>query len=272
MSEVDATAVTDAGTAAAATPARPGRWPMPSWGYRHFVAVLLGTWLLRSGGMWALERVHVVPAAEKRLLVPPGEFSIVPESEFARLVPRDMLTAAALLALLVGLVVARRATWRGLGFRGLQDRTRTGIVLGLFAGLQVLRIISRLRHPIPESQWTRGTDSPVEFFYAFNAHSGPGGLVLAAVACVVLLPFVYETVFRGLLYPRLRANLGVTAAVLLSAAASAAFQPINLYWTVPLFVMGVLSAWLVERSRSIYPAFLVNGLGNAVLLAVDFLP
>lgn len=276
MNEAEATPVADPGTTTTGAAARPGHWPMPSWGYRHFVTVLLGTWLISSGGVWLLKRALFVPPTEADGgLVILGQYnvwSILPEPWLPHREPHDILYSAAFLGLVALLVMARRATWRGMGFRAVRGGARVWVALGLFGGLLVLRFVSRLRHPGAGFMALRGTDSPVESYYGITVHSGWGGLALATMICVILLPVVHETLFRGLLYHRLRANLGVTASVLVSAAASAAFQPINLYWTVPLFVMGMFSAWLVESSRSLYPAFLANGLGNAVLLGLDFLP
>ncbi|HJR46027.1 MAG TPA: type II CAAX endopeptidase family protein [Actinomycetota bacterium] len=87
---------------------------------------------------------------------------------------------------------------------------------------------------------------------------------LFALAAVVA-PVAEEFLFRGLLYPLLRDKAKVAFAVAVSALAFALLHFIPPL--IPVFLaMGVVFALVVERYKSVYPAMLVHGLNNGVVM------
>ncbi|MDQ4065663.1 MAG: CPBP family intramembrane metalloprotease [Actinomycetota bacterium] len=93
----------------------------------------------------------------------------------------------------------------------------------------------------------------------------PIDLVWLLLAGAVAAPIVEEFIFRGLLFPYLRARKGVVFGVMASSALFAA-----LHFVPPLlpalFVFGVVQALVVHRLRSLYPAVALHALNNAILL------
>lgn len=89
-----------------------------------------------------------------------------------------------------------------------------------------------------------------------------GHSILLALPVVCLAaPIVEETVFRGVLYRWLRGVMPVGAAMVLSGAIFAFAHAVTLLF-LPLLGLGVLLAWIYERSGSIWPGVLVHALFN----------
>jgi ABC-2 type transport system permease protein len=83
---------------------------------------------------------------------------------------------------------------------------------------------------------------------------------------VVAAPIFEEFIFRGLIYGGLRRSFGVWPATLASAAVFAIMHPaISI---VPVFIMGVCTALLYERTRSLLAPMLAHATYNACVIAV----
>lgn len=91
--------------------------------------------------------------------------------------------------------------------------------------------------------------------------------LLAILHLVILAPLVEETVFRGLAFPYLRRYWSFFPAALVSGILFAAMhlQPRSL---LVLTGLGVLFAWLRERTGSIWPPVVLHATANAVALAL----
>lgn len=103
-----------------------------------------------------------------------------------------------------------------------------------------------------------------------DALLNPGSSVSEAlfiVSVIMLAPFFEELVFRDVLYRHLRLRIGPMVAAVVSALLFAFIHanPVNL---LPLFGLGLVLAYLVERSGSVLPAMLVHLFwnGNQLLL------
>lgn len=83
---------------------------------------------------------------------------------------------------------------------------------------------------------------------------------------VGLAPIVEELVFRGYAYPTLKAHTGKHA-MWLSALL---FASVHMYLInfLPLFVLGILLAWLYERSRSISVPILAHATMNGLVAVI----
>ena len=91
-----------------------------------------------------------------------------------------------------------------------------------------------------------------------------GHSILLALPVVCLAaPIVEETVFRAVLYRWLRGVLPVGVAMVLSGAVFAAAHAVTLLF-LPLLGLGILLAWIYERSGSIWPGVTVHALFNLV--------
>jgi membrane protease YdiL (CAAX protease family) len=259
---------------------------MPPWGYLHCAGIAAVTWLLGSAGTWLFERVHFIPVREPIIWFPRGDWGLLPEGQNIRLLARDAASALGFLALLAALFALRRVSWRELGFRGLRRRLSVGLALGLFTAFLLHRLYWLYHHPGPGIRWSINPLDPVGYLLTSEGGfpmaittggrlpplflSTRGGLVVVAATAVILLPLLEETFFRGLLYRRLRARNGAVPSALVSAAAFGCLYFFKLHGPVfpfTFFLAGLLSAWLVERSGSLYPAILASGIRNAVAIA-----
>jgi ABC-2 type transport system permease protein len=77
-------------------------------------------------------------------------------------------------------------------------------------------------------------------------------LVLAVVAA----PLCEEFIFRGLIYGGLRRSMSAPPAMLMSAAIFAVVHPpLSM---LPVFVLGLCTAWTYERSKTLLAPMLVH--------------
>jgi hypothetical protein len=113
--------------------------------------------------------------------------------------------------------------------------------------------------PIPKSL-------PVDKFFSDTA-----GAYLMAVFGVTLAPLLEELFFRGMLYPVVRRSFGVTAAVLVTAAAFASIHGAQLGYAwgplLSIFVVGVVFTLVRERTSSVAASFLMHCGYNFALFA-----
>jgi uncharacterized protein len=89
-----------------------------------------------------------------------------------------------------------------------------------------------------------------------------GHSILLALPVVCLAaPVVEETVFRGVLYRWLRGVMPLGTAMVASATVFAAAHAVTLLF-LPLLGLGILLAWVYERSGSLWPGVVVHALFN----------
>lgn len=100
----------------------------------------------------------------------------------------------------------------------------------------------------------------------------PTGVVafwLGAVA-VLAAPVFEEFIFRGLLFGGLRRSFGPAVAVIASAAIFAIVHPpISM---VPVFCMGVVAAWIYNRTGMLAASIAAHAIYNAAVIAVQWGP
>jgi ABC-2 type transport system permease protein len=107
-------------------------------------------------------------------------------------------------------------------------------------------------------------------------HSAMGPQLLAAAAghgvgagwmlalAVLAAPLCEEFIFRGLVFGGLRRSMGALPAMLVSAAIFAIVHPpVSM---LPVFVLGLCTAWAYERSRLLLAPMLVHALYNAAVV------
>jgi membrane protease YdiL (CAAX protease family) len=92
------------------------------------------------------------------------------------------------------------------------------------------------------------------------------GLVLATVALVV--PFAEEVFFRGFAYRVVRARLGVGLAMVVTTAGFALVHGLVPGAWLPVVPIGLVLAFLVERSGSLWPPIVAHATVNALAILV----
>lgn len=130
---------------------------------------------------------------------------------------------------------------------------RAAVPAALVACAVGLVYIAVLRHtPL----WT-------EIARAAMAAARQRGWVLALA--VVAAPLCEEFIFRGLIYGGLRRSMNAVPAMLASAAIFAVIHPpLSM---LPVFVLGMCTAWTYERSKTLLAPMLVHAVYNAVVLS-----
>ncbi|MBD2101515.1 CPBP family intramembrane glutamic endopeptidase [Leptolyngbya sp. FACHB-261] len=183
-------------------------------------------------------------------------------------VPRRVAVNLAILSTYFGLLgsawyfVLRRyrAQWQEVGLRPVSVKGLLAVLPVMLAVLAVnvglTLVMTRLLGPI---------NNPQKESFA------PGGVMTLSDLgwlfphVAVAAPIVEEILFRGMLYPYLRSRTSRSNAVLLSAGIFASIHFIPVLWPF-LFNLGIALALVTERYKSIYPAILLHGLNNALVV------
>ena len=95
---------------------------------------------------------------------------------------------------------------------------------------------------------------------------GPAA-VFTFQALAVVTPVVEEVFFRGFVFAGLAPRLGVVQAMVVSSVVFSVFH-LDVGVFIPIFVTGLLLAWLYHRTGSLWPGVLAHGGQNALALAV----
>jgi uncharacterized protein len=90
----------------------------------------------------------------------------------------------------------------------------------------------------------------------------PAFLVSVLAGCV-LAPFAEELFFRGYLFQTFRIRYGAVWAYVFSAGLFAVVHT-NFAAAAPIFVLGLILAYIFQRSGSLIPGMIAHGLNNAI--------
>lgn len=153
-------------------------------------------------------------------------------------------------------------TWANLGLRPFQFRM---IPLGF--GLMVASMVFNLAYISLLSYFDSSFQQiQPEIAHLFDGTSFP--LVLLFGGAIVA-PFVEEIFFRGFVFAGLRRKWGFPKAALASAGlfALAHVAPTTI---LPIFILGLIFAFLYQTSGSIWPAILMHLLTNTIALVVAY--
>ncbi|MFP6595751.1 MAG: type II CAAX endopeptidase family protein [Dehalococcoidia bacterium] len=177
--------------------------------------------------------------------------------------PAPLALALLLEAFFLGAVyfyagVKRAATIRQLGFLAPAGRKPYLLTLGAWlAGLAALIVWNLLTQiigidllKIPEP-----ADELVDY----------SGIQLAFSLIIIGLfgPFCEEIFFRGFALPVFARRYGLWGGIIISAALFSAFH-FSIGALVPIFIFGIVLAWLYVRTGSIYPSMVAHAVQNIV--------
>lgn len=95
------------------------------------------------------------------------------------------------------------------------------------------------------------------------------GSVASVVTTCILAPVLEEMLFRGIVLRSFLRQYRRSYAIVGSAALFGAAH-LNIYQFAVGFVLGIVSGWLYERSRSLWPCILLHAAYNSVVVWVYF--
>ena len=106
-----------------------------------------------------------------------------------------------------------------------------------------------------------------DFSLLFTDSNAAWGIMIGGA---VVAPIVEEIIFRGFIFAGLRERYGWKKAALFSSLLFAAihFQPTAF---LPIIVLGLIFAYLYQRSGSIWPAIAMHLTSNAIALGAALL-
>lgn len=193
-------------------------------------------------------------------------FRALPESNGPQLqlvlVAFLLQSAIILTALLLVIVLRRGLSLQSLGLvRTEQKWVLRGILLAIAAipAVAVVNIVvSNLRGaPLENPQ--------IELLNPGSLSAGPVLLTLFAAGLVA--PVVEEVVFRGFFYSWLRTRFGLPLSMAVSAGLFSLLHGIAIL--IPaLFVVGLMLAWIYEKSGSLWPAIVMHSTFNTIMLGL----
>lgn len=170
------------------------------------------------------------------------------------------------LALGVAVVLAIRKAGlplkRALGLRRLNRRLLVPLALILVGSVTVfseLYVVLQRLIPIPAV-------IEAELRQLLNLDGGPDTWITLVVA-IGLAPLMEEVLFRGALLRGLVRTRGARSATLWTAAFFAVFHLYNPWQVLPTFFLGLILAWVVLTTGSLWSAVVVHSMFNAVSLA-----
>ena len=119
------------------------------------------------------------------------------------------------------------------------------------------------------SQIARFVEQPVRPNPAITILAESGSLwavLLLAVVAGLIIPIIEEFLFRGVLYGALRKRLGPAASIAISALVFSAFH-LNLFFLLPIFVIGAVLAFVFEKTRSLVTCSVIHIIHNTTSVA-----
>ena len=149
--------------------------------------------------------------------------------------------------------------WKALGLRSFKGR-----MVGLGCGLMILSFAFNLFYSLFLALFDLRMQ--VDLVPIFAELSSPWWLLAGGV---IVAPVVEEVFFRGFVFAGLRQRYDWKKAALIS---SALFAVIHVTPTamIPIFILGLIFAYLYHHSDSVWPAILMHVSTNALALGLAY--
>ena len=154
------------------------------------------------------------------------------------------------------------ALWRyALPLLGLVPAAGRSLIAGIGYGTFLFFAIGLLGNYLTK---LFGTPPPQSFALAVQGASHNWELVLLLVLGGLVAPLKEELIFRGMLYPPLRQAYGRGLGIILTSLVFALLH-LDFVRFIPLFLGGVMLAWLYERTGSLWPSIIAHGTWNTLM-------
>lgn len=150
----------------------------------------------------------------------------------------------------------------GISFKNLLRDVKIGIV-GYITALPVLSLV--LLFVLIVMQFIRYEPPSYPIFELFYEETRPRLLFFLTILVAFLGPIAEEVFFRGFAYPVFRRKMGVRNAIILVSSVFALLH-MNLVGFLPIMVLGVLLAYLYEKTGSLIPSIVVHMIHNLIIV------
>ncbi len=175
--------------------------------------------------------------------------------------------------LCVGLVIyfirQSGATWRDLGFKGVEAKDFWVGILGYMAIIPLFALALMLLILITQLFSFEPSPHPlVEVF--LEKEKSPGVIAYSIFLACVVGPFLEEIFFRGFCYPAFKKRWGRGWALVLSSAFFSAIHN-NLFAFIPVFILGLSLGYLYEKRGTLVPSITLHILHNSIFILYFFL-
>lgn len=150
-------------------------------------------------------------------------------------------------------------SWADLGLRGFRPTA-----IGLGCGLMVLSLLFNLVYAAILAAFNLQIQPDIDTM--FQDTRFPFVLLIGGA---IIAPFVEELFFRGFVFPGLRKrwNWKIAAAISAGLFAMAHILPTAV---LPIFILGLIFAFLYQISGSIWPSIIMHMLTNTVALTAAY--
>lgn len=150
----------------------------------------------------------------------------------------------------------------GISLRNLLRDIKVGII-GYITALPVLTLILLLALSILKLIKYEPPSMPI--FELFYEESRPKLLFVLTILVSFIGPVAEEVFFRGFAYPVLRRRMGIKNAIILISFVFALLHT-NLVGFLPIMALGILLAYLYEKTGSLIPSITVHILHNLIIV------
>lgn len=158
-----------------------------------------------------------------------------------------------------------RSGFAQVGFKA--GRIKSILTWGVGGGLSLLAVVLAvgviMQFFIPELE-------PQPFETAIRETVNLGELMSLLVVGSVLAPLVEEIFFRGMVYPVIRKQLGVTGGIIIAGLFFGMLHW-DLWRMISLALGGMGLAYIYERTGNIYAPWLAHGVWNGIMALIVYL-
>ena len=226
------------------------------WNWREILAIIFLTIIIVLLGSFVLYKLYELVAGSAN-----SDYYFLINSAL----PAALEAAAILIS--VYLIGIRRngLTWQAVG---LTPVSRNWQIIAVLLGLLILPSVGLIAMMIQLVLGLPLGNPQLEFLLTDNI-SIPGVLIMLVFGGVIV-PIAEEIFFRGLLYSWLRQNLKIWPAILISSALFGVLHG-EISIAGATFLMGIILAWIYEKSTSLWPAISIHIINNSIKLLVLYL-
>lgn len=192
-----------------------------------------------------------------------------PDEKLVTVLTSTVTDVIAVLVVLFFVVEKFKSGIRGLGItvKNVWRDIRIGIA-GYVTLLPLLALIMIIVLSVLELiKYEQPISPALELFYG---DSRPKLLLVLTALVTFLGPIAEELFFRGFAYPVLRRKIGIKGAMILVSAVFSLLH-LNVISFLPIFALGLLLAYLYEKTGSLIPAITVHMIHNMAVVFFVYL-